>query len=93
MKKHKKTKEQKREKSELLPRSLACIAPRLTLECIERYELLICGCKKIEEYSQEETLLCTHSCRLRVKGAKLKIGFTGESKILLSGIISSIEFE
>ena len=74
-------------------RVLAATAPRLTIECIERYELLLCGCRKIEAYSPDMALLSTHSCKVAVNGAKLRIAFSGDGKILLSGIISSIEFK
>ena len=66
--------------------------PRLTLECAERYELLLCGCKKIELYSPEETVICSGGGKVRVRGKCLRIAFMGEGKIMLSGIIDAIEF-
>lgn len=83
----------KKEKNTFFARTLAATAPRMTIECAERYALLLCGCKKIEAYSPTETVLATAACRVRVRGAKLCISFTGDGKILLSGTISAIEFE
>ncbi len=83
----------KKEKGSFLSRTLAAAAPRMTIECAERYALLLCGCKKIASYSPEETVIATAACRVRVRGAKLCISFAGEGKILLSGTISAIEFE
>lgn len=65
----------------------------LTLECIDRRELLIGGCKRIESYSTCEILLATRCCKVRVRGAELSIAFTENRKILLSGKVCSIEFE
>ena len=73
-------------------RALAAVLPRLTLECIEKYELLVCGCKKIELYSPEKTVLCAPSGKVCISGAGLQISFLGEGKVKLSGVISSIEF-
>ena len=89
----KKTKAKKSGKNTFIPRAAAAVIPRLTLECIDKYELLLCGCKKIEAYSPTETLLAASSCRVRICGEKLSIAFTGDSKIMLSGIISEIKFE
>ena len=75
-----------------LSRTAAAAFPRLTLECVEKYELLVCGCRKIELYSPSETVLCAHRGKVRVKGAKLCISFMGEGKIMLSGVIDAIEF-
>ncbi len=83
----------KKEKSTFFARAVAATAPRMTIECAERYALLLCGCKKIEAYSPEETVVATAACRVRVCGARLCISFTGDGKILLSGTISAIEFE
>lgn len=73
-------------------RTLAAAFPRLTLECLEKYELLICGCRKIALYSEEETVLCTCGGKVRVRGKNLRISFLGDGKIKLSGVISAIEF-
>jgi hypothetical protein len=73
-------------------RAFISVLPRLTLECAERRELLVCGCRKIECYCKEEAILCSHECKVRVRGSCLAISFMGESKIMLSGMIDSIEF-
>jgi sporulation protein YqfC len=83
----------KKSKKNTLQRAVAATLPRLTIECIERYEVLIGGCKKIEAYSTEQTVVATHSCKVRVCGEELSIAFTGNGKIMLSGIIRAIEFE
>ncbi len=82
-----------KEKSTFLASTIAAAAPRMTIECAERYAMLLCGCKKIAAYSPEETVIATAACRVRVRGAKLCIAFAGDGKILLSGTISAIEFE
>ena len=76
-----------------ISRAIAAAAPRMTLECAERHTLLLCGCKKIEAYSPEETVIATAICRVRVRGACLRISFTGDGKISLCGTLTSIEFE
>ena len=76
-----------------ISRAIASAAPRMTLECAERHALLLCGCKKIEAYSPEETVIATSVCRVRVRGACLRISFTGDGKISLCGTLSAIEFE
>jgi hypothetical protein len=91
MKKQKNETPRKKENDRMFSRAVSSAIPRMTLECVEKYELLLCGCKKIEAYSPEETLICTSSCRVCVKGARLSISFTGDGKIMLRGIISSIE--
>ncbi|MBQ9747055.1 MAG: YabP/YqfC family sporulation protein [Clostridia bacterium] len=73
-------------------RHTAAALPRLTLECIEKYELLLCGCKKIECYTPERTVICAHSGKVSVRGKGLCIAFMGEGKIMLSGVIDAIEF-
>ena len=73
-------------------RALAAGLPRLTLECIERYELLVCGCRKIELYSPEKTVLCAYRGKLSVRGADICISFLGEGRVKLSGVIDAIEF-
>jgi sporulation protein YqfC len=73
-------------------RALAAALPRLTLECIEKYELLVCGCRKIELYSPEKTVICAHSGKVSVCGAELTISFLGDGKVKLSGVIDAIEF-
>jgi len=73
-------------------RAFSAAFPRFTLECAERHELLLCGCKKIECYSPEETVLCSAGGKIRVCGANMRISFTGDGKIMLSGIINAIEF-
>ena len=73
-------------------RACAAVLPRLTLECIEKYELLVCGCRKIELYSPEKTVLCAHSTKVSVSGKELAISFLGEGKVKLSGVIDAIEF-
>lgn len=75
-----------------LSRRAAAVMPRLTLECIEKYELLLCGCKKIECYSPEKTVICAHSGKVSVRGRCLRIAFMGDGKIMLSGVIDAIEF-
>ncbi len=82
-----------KEKSEFLARAIAATSPGMTIECAERYAMLLCGCKKIAAYSQEETVIATAVCRVRVRGSGLCISFAGDGKILLSGTISAIEFE
>ena len=72
--------------------AIAAVLPRLTLECIEKYELLVCGCRKIELYSPEKTVLCAHSGKVSVSGKGLAISFLGEGKVKLSGAIAAIEF-
>ena len=72
--------------------AVAAVLPRLTLECIEKYELLVCGCRKIELYSPEKTVLCAHSGKVSVSGKELCISFLGEGKVKLSGVIDAIEF-
>lgn len=72
--------------------AIAAVLPRLTLECIEKYELLVCGCRKIELYSPEKTVLCAHSTKVSVSGKGLAISFLGEGKVKLSGVIDAIEF-
>lgn len=76
-----------------LSRGVATALPRFSLECAEKYELLVCGCRKIELYSPEETVLCTNGGKVRVVGSKLTIAFMGDGKIMLSGVISAIEFK
>ena len=76
-----------------LARACAASLPRFSLECAEKYELLVCGCRKIELYSPEETVICTQGGKVRVAGAKLTIALMGEGKIMLSGVISAIEFK
>ena len=76
----------------LRARALSPSFPRLTLECAERYELLLCGCRKIELYSPEETVVSSGGGKVRVRGKSLRIAFMGESKIMLSGVIDAIEF-
>ena len=83
----------KKEKIALFSRAIAATMPRMTLECAERHALLLCGCKKIEAYSPEETVISTAVCRVRVRGAYLRISFTGDGKISLCGTVSAIEFE
>jgi hypothetical protein len=83
----------KKNKSSLIPRAASSLIPRLTMECAERYEILLCGCKKIESYSAEEVLISSDACRVCIKGCKLSICFTGNCKLMLRGIISSIEFK
>ena len=73
-------------------RALAAVLPRLTRECIERYELLVCGCRKIELYSPEKTVLCAYRGKLSVRGADICISFLGEGRVKLSGVIDAIEF-
>ena len=73
-------------------RALAAVLPRLTLECIEKYELLVCGCRKIELYSPEKTVVCAHSGKVCVRGEGICISFLGGGKVKLSGVISAIEF-
>ncbi len=82
------------EKRQKLPRARAICAafPRLTLECSERYELLVCGCRKIELYSPEKTVLCAHTGKVSISGTELRISFLGEGKAKLSGVINAIEF-
>ncbi len=92
MKKHKTEPQKKKEKSFFVPKTVACAAPKMSLECLDRYEVLIGGCKKIDSYSPEETVVSTGSCAVRVTGQKLSISFSGEGKILLSGKILAIEF-
>ena len=92
MRKNKNGAKKAREKSFFVPRTLAALAPKMTLECSDRYELLIGGCKNIDEYTKEKFLVSTSSRRVCVSGAELSISFLGEGKILLSGKISSIEF-
>lgn len=92
MRKKKKQVPEAREKSFFVPKTLSSVAPKMTLECLDRYEVLLGGCKKIEAYSPEETVISTASCNVRVTGKKISISFSGEGKILLSGKISSIEF-
>ncbi|MGN1095360.1 MAG: YabP/YqfC family sporulation protein [Eubacteriales bacterium] len=75
-----------------ISRTAAALNPGLTVECIDRYEALFGGCKKIEAYSKEETVILTSSCRIRIKGEDITIAFSGDAKILLSGKLSSIEF-
>lgn len=93
MKKQKEHAGYEKAKKPTVSRALATAIPCFTIECIERYELLLCGCKKIEAYSTDQALISTHSCKVAVNGAKLRIAFTGDGKILISGIISSIEFK
>ncbi len=81
-----------REKSFFVPHTLAKITPKMTLECSDRYELLIGGCKNIDEYTKEKVVVSTSSCKVCVSGTALSISFLGDGKILLSGKISSIEF-
>lgn len=92
MRKNKKQQHAPKEKSFFVSRTAASAAPRMTVECLDRYELLLGGCKKIEGYSPEETIVSTSSCTVRVKGQKISISFSGEGKILLCGRITSIEF-
>jgi sporulation protein YqfC len=73
-------------------RAICAALPRLTLECSERYELLVCGCRKIELYSPEKTVLCAHSGKVSVCGKELSISFLGDGKVKLSGVIDAIEF-
>ena len=82
----------KKKESAKKGRAVAAVLPRLTLECIEKYELLVCGCRKIALYSEEETVLCTCGGKVRVRGKNLRISFLGDGKIKLSGVISAIEF-
>jgi sporulation protein YqfC len=72
--------------------AIAAVLPRLTLECIEKYELLVCGCRKIELYSPEKTVLCAYRGKLSVRGADICISFLGEGRVKLSGVIDAIEF-
>lgn len=90
MKKKKSLKEQKSKGA--LSRAAAVAFPRLTLECVEKYELLICGATKIAFYSPAETVVCTMGGKVRVTGAKLCIAFMGDGKIMISGVISAIGF-
>jgi len=73
-------------------RALAAVLPRLTLECIEKYELLVCGCRKIELYSPEKTVLCAHRGKVSVRGEGIQISFLGDGRVKLSGVIDAIEF-
>jgi sporulation protein YqfC len=72
--------------------AITAVLPRLTLECIEKYELLVCGCRKIELYSPEKTVLCAHSGKVSICGKGLSISFLGDGKVKLSGVIDAIEF-
>ena len=92
MKKKNTTERKIREKSFFVPRTIAAVAPKMTIECSDRYELLISGCKNIDEYSKESVTVSTFSCKVKVLGTSLSISFLGDGKILLSGRISSVEF-
>ena len=81
-----------KEKSFFVPKTLNKLAPKMTLECADRYDLLIGGCKNIDEYSTQEAKILTASCTVRVCGTQLLISFLGDGKVLLSGRISAIEF-
>ena len=82
----------KKKESAKTGRAVAAVLPRLTLECIEKYELLVCGCRKIELYSPEKTVLCAHSGKVSVLGKGLVISFLGDGRVKLSGVICAIEF-
>lgn len=90
--KNNKNTDTEKEKSFLVSKALSSIAPKMTVECVDRYELLLGGCKRIEEYSAEQATVATASCNIRIKGKKLSIAFSGNGKILLSGKICCIEF-
>ena len=92
MKKRKARQGQTKEKSFFVPKTISSVAPKMTLECADRYELLIGGCKNIDEYSEKQAKIRTSSCTVRVCGSALLISFLGDGKIFLSGKISSIEF-
>ena len=76
------------------PRSRAhsILLPRFTIECIERHELLLCGCRKVELYSEQKITICTHSSKVCICGEGLTISFLGDGRIKLSGTIDAIEF-
>lgn len=82
----------KKEKSFFVAKAISGIAPKMTVECVDRYELLLGGCKRIEEYSEEQATVATASCNVKIRGKKLSISFSGDGKILLSGKICCIEF-
>ena len=90
MKKQIKSKEERQKPP--YARAICAALPRLTLECSERYELLVCGCRKIELYSPERTVLCAHSGKVSVSGTGLRISFLGDGKAKLAGVINTIEF-
>jgi hypothetical protein len=89
-------KNQSKSKKKHLPSPCAhahnVVIPRLTLECIERYELLLCGCRRVELYSQQKTVVCAHKGKVSISGEGLTISFLGDGKIKLSGAIDAIEF-
>ena len=82
----------KKKESAKTGRAVAAVLPRLTLECLEKYELLICGCRKIELYSPEKTVLCAHRGKVSVRGEGIQISFLGDGRVKLSGVIDAIEF-
>ena len=86
------SKNRKKQPSSPRARAHSIVLPRLTLECIERYELLICGCRRVELYSQQKTVVCAHRGKVSISGEGLTISFIGDGKIKLSGAIDTIEF-
>lgn len=73
-------------------KAAAAVCPNLTLECLDRYEILLGGCRKIVSYSETNAEVSTSSCLVRITGENITISFSGNGKILLCGKFSSIEF-
>lgn len=88
MKKQKK--EKKIKKVSKIKSAAATVCPRLTLECLDRYEILLGGCQKIESFKENEICILTSSCKIRILG--ITLSSSGDKKILICGKFSSIEF-
>ena len=63
MKKQKK--EKKIKKVSRIKSAAASVCPRLTLECLDRYEILLGGCQKIESFKENEICILTSSCKIK----------------------------
>ncbi len=90
MKKQKK--EKKIKKVSKIRSAAASVCPRLTLECLDRYEILLGGCQKIESFKENEICILTSSCKIRILGQGITLSSSGDKKILICGKFSSIEF-
>ncbi len=68
------------------------LIPALSIECLERNELLLCGAKKIEFYSDSCVSVRTRTCLVKIRGENITLAFSGDGKIHIRGKFCSIEF-
>lgn len=61
----------------------------MMLEMRGRNELLICGCRRLIEYSGSRIVVAA-ACRIEIRGRRLGMSSFGEGRILICGEIDTI---